>query len=73
MGIIGIAIQRKYRSGLLSSGKTEKPQKNCGSTTRTRVDLIIKNGYNLEVVWESQLKEDPHLINKILKKYDNGK
>ena len=37
---------------------------------KDKIDLIIKNGYNLEVVWESQLKENPKLIKQIIKKYD---
>jgi G:T-mismatch repair DNA endonuclease (very short patch repair protein)/ribosomal protein S27AE len=37
---------------------------------RMKVDLIIEYGYNLEVVWESDLKHDNQKILEILKKYD---
>jgi hypothetical protein len=39
---------------------------------KNKVDLIFKKGYNLEIVWESDLKTDPDLINKILKKYEKN-
>jgi very-short-patch-repair endonuclease len=35
-----------------------------------KIDLIKRNGYNLVIVWESDLKGDPNLINKIITKYD---
>ncbi len=35
-----------------------------------KIDLIKRNGYNLVIVWESDLKDDPNLINKIITKYD---
>lgn len=35
-----------------------------------KIDLIKKYGYNLEIVWESDLKSDPNLINKLINNYD---
>lgn len=35
-----------------------------------KLDLIMKLGYNLEVIWESELKDDNKLIEKIISKYD---
>jgi len=37
---------------------------------KNKIDLIKEKGYNLEIVWESDLKEDHKLINKLIKKYD---
>ena len=37
---------------------------------KNKVDIIINNGYNLEVVWESDYKSDKTIINKLIKKYD---
>jgi G:T-mismatch repair DNA endonuclease (very short patch repair protein) len=37
---------------------------------KKKIDLIRRNGYNLEIVWESDLKSDNTLINKLIKKYD---
>lgn len=37
---------------------------------KNKIDLIKKSGYNLEIVWESDLKSDPTIINKLIKKYD---
>ena len=50
--------------------KKQKTAKELWDYDKNKIDLIIKNGYNLEVVWESQLKENPKLINQIIKKYD---
>ena len=38
-----------------------------------KIDLIKKYGYNLEVIWESELKNDNKLINKIIEKYVKSK
>lgn len=38
-----------------------------------KIDLIKNYGYNLEVIWESNLKNDNKLINKIIEKYDKSK
>jgi G:T-mismatch repair DNA endonuclease (very short patch repair protein) len=37
---------------------------------KKKVDLITEFGYNLEVIWESDLKHDNKKILEILKKYD---
>ena len=37
---------------------------------KNKVDIIINNGYNLEVVWETDYKTDKTIINKLIKKYD---
>lgn len=37
---------------------------------KNKVDIILNNGYNLEVVWESDYKLDKTIINKLIKKYD---
>ena len=63
---------KKYSEDYFNQVKS-KTAKELWEYDKNKVDLIIKNGYNLEIIWESDLKEDPHLINKILKKYDNGK
>ena len=36
-----------------------------------KVEIIKKLGYNLEVVWESDLKNDNKLIEKVISKYDS--
>lgn len=34
-----------------------------------KIDLIKNNGYNLEVIWETDFKNDDKLIYKIIEKY----
>jgi len=36
---------------------------------KKKIDLIKSNGYNLEVIWETEYNKNPKLINKIIKKY----
>jgi len=48
----------------------QKKAKELWDYDKDKIDLIIKNGYNLEVVWELELKENPKLIKQIIKKYD---
>lgn len=60
---------KKYKSDYFHQVK-QKTAKELWDYDKNKIDLIIKNGYNLEVVWESQLKENPKLINQIIKKYD---
>lgn len=36
---------------------------------KTKIDLIINNGYNLEIIWETDYNRDPKLIYKIISKY----
>ena len=47
-----------------------KTAKELWEYDENKIDLIKSKGYNLEVAWESDLKEDHSLINKIIKKYD---
>jgi G:T-mismatch repair DNA endonuclease (very short patch repair protein) len=37
---------------------------------KSKIDLIKNNGYNLEVIWESELKHDNNKIINILNKHD---
>jgi G:T-mismatch repair DNA endonuclease (very short patch repair protein) len=59
----------KYSSDYFHQVK-QKTAQELWDYDRNKVDLIIRNGYTLEVVWESQLKKNPKLINQIIKKYD---
>lgn len=59
---------KKYSENYFNRVKG-KTAKELWEYDKNKVDLIIKNGYLLEIIWESDLKEDPYLINKILKKY----
>lgn len=40
---------------------------------KNKIDLIKKYGYNLEVIWESELKNDNKKINQIIEKYVKSK
>ena len=59
----------KYNSNYFHQVK-QKTAQELWDYDRDKVDLIKEKGYNLEVVWESQLKKNPKLINQIIKKYD---
>lgn len=48
-----------------------KTAKELWDYDKDKIDLIKSNGYNLEIVWESDLKKDHTLINKLIKKYDS--
>jgi hypothetical protein len=37
---------------------------------KMKIDLIINYGYNLEVIWETELKSNNNKIITILNKYD---
>ena len=50
--------------------KKQKTSKELWEYDKNKIDLIKEKGYNLEIVWESDLKEDHKLINKLIKKYD---
>ena len=39
---------------------------------KNKVDIIINNGYNLEVIWECEISDEKKL-NKILKNYVKNK
>ena len=47
----------------------QKKSKDIWEEDQIRVDNIKKNGYNLEVIWECDLKT-PYYLNTILKKYE---
>ena len=40
---------------------------------KQKIDLIKSYGYNLEVIWESDLKHDNNKIIEIINKYDTKK
>jgi hypothetical protein len=40
---------------------------------KKKIDLIKSFDYNLEVIWEGDLKNDNKLINKIIDKYVKSK
>jgi G:T-mismatch repair DNA endonuclease (very short patch repair protein) len=48
----------------------KKTAKELWEYDNNKIDLIKRKGYNLVIVWETDLKEDPNLINKIITKYD---
>jgi len=47
-----------------------KTAKELWEYDNSKIDLIKSNGYNLEVVWETELKNDHTIIKQIIKKYD---
>jgi len=50
--------------------KKQKTAKELWEYDKNKIDLIKEKGYNLEIVWESDLNDDNTLINKLIKKYD---
>ena len=38
---------------------------------KNKIDLILENNYNLEIVWETDLKKNPQLIKQIIEKYES--
>lgn len=36
---------------------------------KNKIDFIVKNGYTFEVIWESDFRRNPKIIDKLLKKY----
>jgi G:T-mismatch repair DNA endonuclease (very short patch repair protein) len=50
--------------------KKQKTAKELWEYDKNKIDLIREKGYNLEIVWESDLNDDNTLINKLIKKYD---
>jgi G:T-mismatch repair DNA endonuclease (very short patch repair protein) len=50
--------------------KKQKTSKELWEYDKNKIDLIKEKGYNLEIVWESDLNDDNTLINKLIKKYD---
>ena len=60
---------KKYNHDYFNQ-KKQKTAKELWEYDKHKIDLIKKKGYNLEVIWESDLKSDTSLIKKIIKKYD---
>lgn len=60
---------KKYKEDYYHQVKG-KTAKELWEYDKVKIDLIRGNGYNLEIVWESDLKEDHTLIYKLIKKYD---
>jgi G:T-mismatch repair DNA endonuclease (very short patch repair protein) len=60
---------KKYKSDYFNQ-KKQKTAKELWDYDKHKIDLIREKGYNLEIVWESDLKKDHTLINKLIKKYD---
>jgi G:T-mismatch repair DNA endonuclease (very short patch repair protein) len=60
---------KKYNADYYNQVKG-KTAKELWDYDKNKIDLIRSYGYNLEVVWESDLKEDNTIINKLIKKYD---
>jgi G:T-mismatch repair DNA endonuclease (very short patch repair protein) len=60
---------KKYNADYYNQVKG-KTAKELWDYDKKKIDLIRSYGYNLEVVWESDLKEDNTIINKLIKKYD---
>ena len=50
--------------------KKQKTSKELWEYDKNKIDLIKEKGYNLEVIWESELKENYSLLDKIIKKYE---
>lgn len=47
----------------------KKTAKEIWERDNIKIDLIKKNGYTLEVLWEYDYNQNPKLINQIIKKY----
>jgi G:T-mismatch repair DNA endonuclease (very short patch repair protein) len=60
---------KKYNADYYNQVKG-KTAKELWEYDKNKIDLIRSYGYNLEVVWESDLNEDTTIINKLIKKYD---
>jgi G:T-mismatch repair DNA endonuclease (very short patch repair protein) len=67
--IIGIVTQKKYDANYFNK-KKNKFAWELWEYDKKKVELIRNYGYNLEVVWEKDLKDDSKLINLIIEKYD---
>jgi G:T-mismatch repair DNA endonuclease (very short patch repair protein) len=57
---------KKYKSDYFNQ-KKQKTAKELWDYDKHKIDLIREKGYNLEIVWESDLKKDHTLINKLIK------
>jgi len=47
----------------------KKTAKEIWEYDKNRIDLIIKKGYYLEIIWENDYNKNPNLINELLEKY----
>jgi G:T-mismatch repair DNA endonuclease (very short patch repair protein) len=59
---------KKYNSEYLHPHK-KKTAKEIWTEDKVRIDYLKNLGYNLEVIWESDFKNDNKIINIILDKY----
>lgn len=60
---------KKYKPDYYHQVK-KKTAKELWEYDKNKIDLIKNCGYNLEIVWESDLKANHTIINKLIKKYD---
>jgi G:T-mismatch repair DNA endonuclease (very short patch repair protein) len=60
---------KKYKPDYYHQVK-KKTAKELWEYDKNKIDLIKNSGYNLEIVWESDLKADHAIINKLIKNYD---
>ena len=60
---------KKYKPDYYHQVK-KKTAKELWEYDKNKIDLIKNSGYILEIVWESDLKADHTIINKLIKKYD---
>jgi len=63
---------KQYNSDYINQKKS-MTAKEIWDYDSNKIDLIRNNGYNLEVIWEQEFKNDNKLINKILEKYVKSK
>lgn len=61
---------KKYNEDYFNQKKS-KTAKDIWEYDLRKLELIKSYGYNLEIVWESDLKSDPDIIKKIINKYDS--
>jgi hypothetical protein len=47
----------------------KKTAKEIWERDNIKIDLVKKNGYTLEVLWEYDFNQNPKIINEIIKKY----
>lgn len=60
----------KYESNYYNKKKSQYA-KDIWEYDKNKIDLIKSYGYNLEVIWESDLKHDKNKITKLLINYDS--
>jgi len=62
---------KKYKSDYFNQ-KKQQFAKDIWEYDRKKLELVRSYGYNLEVVWETDLKHDNNLIKKIINIYDKS-